>query len=71
LNEATVITAPAGEEVDEEAAARARFQVFDSTIVLLRPHLLAHTPIPEFVDRIVSEMHGVVRLAAGDERGRR
>jgi AcrR family transcriptional regulator len=41
-----------------EAQARARFQIFDGPIALIRPHLLAGTPIPDFVEQMVIEIHG-------------
>ncbi len=41
----------------DEVAARARFLVFDAPIALLRPHLLAGSQPPAFVERIVDEMH--------------
>ncbi|WP_207480219.1 TetR/AcrR family transcriptional regulator [Arenibaculum pallidiluteum] len=47
----------------DEAAARARFLVFDGPIALLRPYLLAGTEIPGHVDRMIAEMHGAVPVA--------
>lgn len=41
-----------------ERAARARFLVFDAPLAALRPHLLARTPVPRFVDSMVRELHG-------------
>lgn len=41
-----------------EAQARARFQIFDGPFALIRPHLLAGTPIPDFVEQMVIEIHG-------------
>ncbi len=58
-----------GRAVDAETTARARFMIFDSTIALLRPHLLAHSPIPDFVDHIVGEMHDAVSLPPGRTSG--
>ena len=46
-----------GAPEDAELGARWRFLVFDGPIALLRPHLLAGSPIPDWLDRIVAELH--------------
>jgi AcrR family transcriptional regulator len=48
-----------------EAAARARFLVFDGPIALLRPHLLAGASLPPFLEVVLTEMHHAVSAAAG------
>lgn len=40
-----------------EIAARGKFLIFDGPIALLRPHLEAGGPIPDFVDAAVAELH--------------
>jgi AcrR family transcriptional regulator len=53
---------PAG----EESTARTKFLVFDGPIALVRPHLLAGTDVPDYVDRLVADLHrpAPVRAAA-------
>jgi AcrR family transcriptional regulator len=48
-----------------EGAARARFLVFDGPIALVRPHLLAGSAIPDFVDEVVREIHGASGGSSG------
>ncbi len=55
--------------ISDEAASRARFLVFDGPIALLRPHLLAGSAVPGFVDAMVAEMHDT--LATPRPRARR
>jgi AcrR family transcriptional regulator len=40
-----------------EAAARAKFLIFDGPIALLRPHLLADVNPPLFLDEMITDMH--------------
>ena len=47
----------------EEAAARARFLVFDGPIALLRPHLLAGAAVPDHVDAMIADIHRAVAVA--------
>jgi AcrR family transcriptional regulator len=48
---------PAGLTPNPEAAARAKFLVFDGPIALLRPHLLADAHPPLFLDEMITDMH--------------
>jgi hypothetical protein len=40
-----------------EAMARAKFLIFDGPIALLRPHLLADSSPPSFLDEMITDMH--------------
>lgn len=45
-----------GDPADLALAARWRFLVFDGPIALLRPHLLAGSEIPDWLDRFVADL---------------
>jgi len=51
-----------GGTADAEVEARLRFQVFDGPIAMLRPHLLSRGAVPGFVDAMVADLHGGIRL---------
>ncbi len=57
-------TAPAagtqGDAIEDAAAARGKFLLFDAPIALLRPHLLANRTPPAFIDDLIRDMHRAV-----------
>lgn len=53
-----------GEEIGDEALARAKFLIFDGPIAVLRPHLLKGGPLPPFAGQMIAELHTGISTAA-------
>lgn len=63
--------APGEDALCEEELARAKFLIFDAPIAILRPHLMRGGTLPPFVERMITELHAGMPVAAMQARGSR